>query len=159
MEPSQLRWLKKVFCFMCMEKLGFWKVSENFLEGFCSASLTVDCFKFPAFLIFYSSYLQTTRNWEPKTISLVEKTTSNNKVLTLRYVYFQIIYNLSDFLWSTAKTKISHTKSYKILKMSLLMNSLPPTLSLGCLCPHERILIVLIYTGLYGDFWTFEFIP
>ena len=33
MEPSQLRCLKKVFCFPLMEKVGFQKVSERFLEG------------------------------------------------------------------------------------------------------------------------------
>ena len=32
--------------------LGFQKVIERFLEGFCSAGLTVDRFNFPAFLFF-----------------------------------------------------------------------------------------------------------
>ena len=52
MEPSQLRWLKEVFCFLFMEKVGFRKVSRRFLEGFCSAGLTVDHFKSHTFLFF-----------------------------------------------------------------------------------------------------------
>ena len=37
MEPSQLRWLKKVFCFLFMKKVGFRKLSERFFGGilFC----------------------------------------------------------------------------------------------------------------------------
>ena len=112
MEPSQLRWLKKVFCFLLMEKVGFRKVSVRFLEGFCSAVLTVD-HKSPAFLFLYSSYVQTTR-------SLPKKKTSDNLKLHSMFIS-KLFYNLINSLRSRAKIRISHTNSYKFLKMSLLI--------------------------------------
>ena len=89
--------LKKVFCFLFKEKVEFRKVIiERFLEGFCSTGLRVDNFLRSYFYIIIS-YLQTTRK-NPKPFLWRKKSTSNNFYIS-RYVYFQIIYNLSDFLW------------------------------------------------------------
>ena len=57
------------------------------------------------------------------------------QLLNFKICLFSIT-NYLQFEWFftiEGKNYNSETKSYKILKMSLLMNSLPPTLSLGCL--------------------------
>ena len=56
MELSQLRCLKKIFCFLFMKKLGFQKVSERFM--FCRFDSWL--FQVSCLSVFYSSYLQTT---------------------------------------------------------------------------------------------------
>ena len=52
-------------------------ISKKILEGFCCAGLTVDHFKFPAFL-FFIIVIPTNHSQEPKTHFLAEKTTLNN---------------------------------------------------------------------------------
>ena len=86
-KPSQQRWLKKVFCFLFMGKVGFRKASERFLEGFCSAGLTEYRFKFPAFLFFYSSYQQSTRK-NPNPVLWWKKNNNIKPLLNCRVCLF-----------------------------------------------------------------------
>ena len=128
MEPSQLQWLKKVFCFPFMEKVGFRKVSERFFGGILFCRFDSWPFLFPAFVFFYSSYVQTTR-LNPKPVLWRKKYQKTFKLQCM--LISKLFYNLIGSLRSKAKIRISHTKSYKILEMSLLI--LPRTLRLGCL--------------------------
>ena len=125
MAPSRLRWLKKVFCFLFMEKLGFRKVSERFLEGFCSAGLTVDRYEFPTLSIFIVvTYKPLARTQNPFAGGKKQhQTTFKRQGMFISKLHYILI----DSLRSTAKIRISHTKSYKNLKMSLLLNF--PTLT------------------------------
>ena len=77
MEPSQLQWLKKVFCFLFMEKVGFRKVSERFFGGILFCWFDSWPLNFPTFLFIYSSYVQTTR-LNPKPVLWRKKTISDN---------------------------------------------------------------------------------
>ena len=118
MEPSQLQWLKKVFCFLFMEKVGFRKVSERFFGGILFCRFDSWLLSFLSLYFFILVTYKTTRK-NPKPV-LWRKKNSIKQLFNSKVFYFPIIYNFSDFLRSTAKIRISHTKFYKILKMSLL---------------------------------------
>ena len=55
MEPSQLRWPKKVFCFVFIKNLGFRKVSKWYFERIFSGGLTVNRYEFPTLSFFINS--------------------------------------------------------------------------------------------------------
>ena len=131
MAPSRLRWLKKVFCFLFMEKLGFRKVSERFLEGFCSAGLTVDRYEFPTLSIFIVvTYKPLARTQNPFAggKNNIKQLLSVKVCLFPSYITFWLIlYDRRQKLEFLIQSliKIWKCRYYWIF---------PRSLSLGCLC-------------------------
>ena len=92
-----------------MEKVGFRKVSEIFLEGFCSAILTVD---HSHFLPFYFFIVVTYKPlaWFQIMFSGGKKQYQITFKLHCMFIS-KLFYNLIDSLRSKAKLRISHRKS------------------------------------------------
>ena len=85
-------------------------MNERILEGFCSAGLTVDRSKFPAFLFFIVvTYKPLARTQNPFSGGKKQHQTT----FTLQSMLVSKLFSsLIDSLRSKAKCRISHTKAY-----------------------------------------------